>query len=140
MVATPSVMLPLGTEVPDFGLPNAVDGRIVSPTNYRGAVGLVVMFICNHCPFVKHVVQELTRLSGDYRDNRERSYYARGLGVRLGQVVTISPACALATLSLASCSLLFLSRRSSVVLSTSESRSISASTFASRLFLRHSII
>jgi thiol-disulfide isomerase/thioredoxin len=66
MVATPSVMLPLGTEIPDFQLPNAVDGRSVSPANYRGAVGLVVMFLCNHCPFVKHVLPELTRISGDY--------------------------------------------------------------------------
>ena len=43
MVATASTMLPLGTEIPEFTLPNAVDGRGVSPTNYRGAVGLVVL-------------------------------------------------------------------------------------------------
>jgi thiol-disulfide isomerase/thioredoxin len=66
MVATPSVMLPLGTEVPDFQLPNAADGRIASPANYRGAVGLVVMFICNHCPYVRHVLPEVTRLASEY--------------------------------------------------------------------------
>jgi len=66
MAATPSTMLPLGTELPDFTLVNVVDGTMVSSDRYRRAVALVVMFICNHCPFVKHVLAELGRVSGDY--------------------------------------------------------------------------
>ncbi|MDH3456159.1 MAG: thioredoxin family protein [Gemmatimonadota bacterium] len=70
MVATPSTMLPLGTEIPDFSLPNAIDGLAIAPGEYRGSVALVVMFICNHCPFVKHVLPELGRLSRDYLPQR----------------------------------------------------------------------
>ena len=70
MAATPSTMLPLGTQIPAFSLPNSVDGRMVSPEDYKGAVALVVMFICNHCPFVKHVMKELGALAGDYAPKR----------------------------------------------------------------------
>lgn len=70
MAATPSTMLPLGTRIPDFSLPNAVDGREVSPKDNEGSVALVVMFICNHCPFVKHVLQELGALARDYLPKR----------------------------------------------------------------------
>ncbi len=66
MAETPSTMLPLGTELPEFSLRNAVDGRRVTPADYRGSVALVVMFICNHCPFVKHVMKELGRLTREY--------------------------------------------------------------------------
>ena len=65
MVRTPSTMLPLGTLAPDFSLPN-VDGRILSLADVAGPRGTVVMFICNHCPFVKHVADELARLGRDY--------------------------------------------------------------------------
>ena len=65
MVRTPSTMLPLGTPAPDFALPN-VDGRTISFADAAGARGTVVMFICNHCPFVKHVADELARLGRDY--------------------------------------------------------------------------
>ncbi|MFM9010854.1 MAG: redoxin domain-containing protein, partial [Planctomycetota bacterium] len=61
MVRTPSTMLPLGTTAPDFDLPN-VDGRMVDYATAAGPRGSVVMFICNHCPFVKHVADELARL------------------------------------------------------------------------------
>lgn len=64
MVRTPSTMLPLGTIAPDFSLPN-VDGRILSLDDVAGPRGTVVMFICNHCPFVKHVADELARLGRD---------------------------------------------------------------------------
>jgi peroxiredoxin len=64
MVRTPSTMLPLGTTAPDFGLPN-VDGRIVSLADAAGPKGTVVMFICNHCPFVKHVADQLAALGRD---------------------------------------------------------------------------
>jgi peroxiredoxin len=66
MVATPSTMLELGTPIPEFALPNAVDGSTVTPRDYEGKQALLVMFICNHCPFVKHVKDELTRLGVDY--------------------------------------------------------------------------
>ena len=65
MVRTPSTMLPLGTAAPDFSLPN-VDGRILALGDVAGPSGTVVMFICNHCPFVKHVADELARLGRDY--------------------------------------------------------------------------
>jgi peroxiredoxin len=58
MVKTASTMLELGTTAPSFSLPN-VDGRIVSLDDFRSAPALVVMFICNHCPFVKHLATEL---------------------------------------------------------------------------------
>lgn len=67
MVATPSTMLLLGTQVPEFSLPNAVDDRAVSPKDLAGKPALLVMFICNHCPFVQHVKEELGRLAVDYQ-------------------------------------------------------------------------
>lgn len=65
MVRTPSTMLPLGTIAPDFELPN-VDGRTVDFAAASGSKGTVVMFICNHCPFVKHVADQLAALGRDY--------------------------------------------------------------------------
>lgn len=64
MVKTASTMQRLGSRAPDFSLLN-VDGRTVSLADFDGSP-LVVMFICNHCPFVKHVADELTRLASDY--------------------------------------------------------------------------
>lgn len=65
MVKTASTMLPLGTAAPHFALVN-VDGTTVTPGDFAAAKGLLVMFICNHCPFVKHVADELARLANDY--------------------------------------------------------------------------
>ena len=65
MVRTPSTMLPLGTTAPNFSLPN-VDGRILGLDDVAGERGTVVMFICNHCPFVKHVADQLAQLGRDY--------------------------------------------------------------------------
>ena len=65
MVKTASTMLPLGTLAPDFRLPN-IDGSLVSLDDVSGGKALVVVFMCNHCPFVKHVAAELVRLSRDY--------------------------------------------------------------------------
>ena len=70
MVRTPSTMLPLGTPAPAFSLVDAVSGRTVSLTDFREAPALLVMFICNHCPFVKHVAAELARLGDDYLPKR----------------------------------------------------------------------
>lgn len=65
MARTPSTMLPLGTKAPDFSLVN-VDGKTVSLSDFDGAPALLVMFICNHCPFVKHVADQLAALGRDY--------------------------------------------------------------------------
>lgn len=66
MAAVESQMLPLGTIAPPFELPDP-DGKLYSLPDSADA--FVVMFICNHCPFVKHVREELARLGRDYRSN-----------------------------------------------------------------------
>jgi thiol-disulfide isomerase/thioredoxin len=66
MVKTPSTMLELGTTLPEFSLPDAVSGRTVTDRDVATTRATVVMFICNHCPYVKHVMDELGRLSADY--------------------------------------------------------------------------
>lgn len=65
MVRTASTMLPLGTKAPEFSLP-ATDGHQVSLADFADRKALLVIFMCNHCPFVKHVADELTRLANDY--------------------------------------------------------------------------
>ena len=65
MVRTASTMLPLGTQAPDFKLRN-VDSKLISLSDFRDKKGLVVIFMCNHCPYVKHVASELARVSKDY--------------------------------------------------------------------------
>jgi peroxiredoxin len=64
MALTPSTMLELGTTAPGFRLPDP-DGRTVSLDDVVGEKGLLVMFICSHCPYVKHVRAELARLGRD---------------------------------------------------------------------------
>ncbi len=59
-------MLPLGTALPELSLVDAASGRSVSADDLADRSALLVMFICNHCPFVKHVVGELGRLAEDY--------------------------------------------------------------------------
>jgi len=65
LAATPSTMLPLGTKAPDFDLPDVRGGR-VSLASLQDARAVLVMFICNHCPFVKHIRDELGRLHRDF--------------------------------------------------------------------------
>jgi peroxiredoxin len=65
-------MLPLGTAAPAFNLPN-VDGQMVSLDDFKGAPALLVAFICNHCPFVKHLADAFAQLG--------REYQAQGVGV-----------------------------------------------------------
>lgn len=72
MARTASTMLPLGTTLPAFSLPN-VDGRVVSSSDFAAAPALLVAFICNHCPFVKHIATELALLGRDYQ--------GRGVGI-----------------------------------------------------------
>ena len=66
MALTPSTMLALGTNAPDFSLPNVVSGKAVSLATFAGKEALLVMFICCHCPYVQHVKQELAQLGKDY--------------------------------------------------------------------------
>jgi peroxiredoxin len=65
MVRTASTMLPLGTKAPQFKLKN-VDAQFVSLSDFQNKQGLVVIFMCNHCPYVKHVAAELARVANDY--------------------------------------------------------------------------
>jgi peroxiredoxin len=72
VAATASTMLPLGTLAPDFHLPDTA-GSVVSRDDFSGCPALLVMFLCNHCPYVRHVAEEVVRLSAEYQ--------ARGVGV-----------------------------------------------------------
>ena len=71
-MAVTSTMLELGTRAPDFALPDT-DGRTVSLDDFRDAPAVLVMFLCNHCPYVKHVRGALAELG--------REYAARGVGI-----------------------------------------------------------
>ncbi len=66
MALTTSTMLALGTPLPDFRLPDVVSGKTIAPDHFAGRRGLLVMFICRHCPYVVHVQRELARLGTDY--------------------------------------------------------------------------
>jgi peroxiredoxin len=66
MVAVNSTMLPLGTKAPDFRLPDP-SGKEVALADFKAAPALLVVFMCNHCPYVKHVREGLARLARDYR-------------------------------------------------------------------------
>lgn len=67
MASKPSNMLPLGTKAPNFRLPDTNSNNWKSYIDVKGSQGTVVMFICNHCPFVLHIVDELVRIVNDYR-------------------------------------------------------------------------
>lgn len=68
MAQTASTMLPLGTPAPAFDLPEPATGGTVSLGDFGNAPALLVIFMCNHCPFVKHIRQGLVRFARDYRD------------------------------------------------------------------------
>lgn len=72
MARTPSNMLPLGTKAPEFELLDTASNKTLSLEKLKGKNGTVVMFICNHCPFVVHVNPELSRLGKEYQ--------AKGIG------------------------------------------------------------
>ena len=65
MAQTASTMLPLGTKAPPFRLPD-ISGQMVSPDDAAGAKALLIMFICNHCPYVVHVKDEIVRIAREY--------------------------------------------------------------------------
>jgi len=66
MARTLSTMAALGTTAPGFTLPDTITGNLVSLQMIKGEVATVIMFICNHCPFVLHVNNELVRLANDH--------------------------------------------------------------------------
>jgi peroxiredoxin len=69
MVLTPSTMLPLGTTVPGFRLPD-LSGTMVSPDDFRDAPALLVAFICHHCPFVTHIRHGFSAFAREYHQRR----------------------------------------------------------------------
>ncbi|MBX2840183.1 MAG: thioredoxin family protein [Flammeovirgaceae bacterium] len=66
MAATPSTMLPLGTNAPDFSLPDTLSGKTHNLADLKSEKATVVMFICNHCPYVIHIKDELANLANIY--------------------------------------------------------------------------
>lgn len=68
MAETPSVMSPLGTALPTFTLVNATDGTAWTSTDVAGKKGTLVMFVCNHCPFVVHVRQKMVEVAHEALD------------------------------------------------------------------------
>lgn len=68
MALTESNMLDLGTQAPDFTLPDTVSGKDQSLKEVKGENATVVMFLCNHCPYVIHVNPEIVRITQDYAD------------------------------------------------------------------------
>ncbi len=67
MVLTPSIMIPLGTTAPSFTLPDTVSGKKLSLNELKSDKATVIMFICNHCPFVKHIQHGLVEIADDYQ-------------------------------------------------------------------------
>lgn len=66
MALTPTKKIPLGFKAPEFSLPDMISGRMLGFEDVKGERGTLVMFICNHCPYVKHVIHELVRLGNEY--------------------------------------------------------------------------
>lgn len=66
MANTPSNMIPLGTQAPDFNLIDTVTDKMLSLQKLKGEVGTVIMFICNHCPFVIHINSQIVKIANDY--------------------------------------------------------------------------
>lgn len=67
MAETPSNMIPIGSPASDFYLQDTVSGEKKSLSDLKGTKATLIMFICNHCPYVKHVNPELVRLAGEYQ-------------------------------------------------------------------------
>ena len=66
MARTPSTMLSLGTDAPNFSLPDTVTQKTINLSDFSDRKGLLVMFICQHCPFVIHIKSQLAKLGQDY--------------------------------------------------------------------------
>lgn len=72
-MAVESIMLPLGSEAPDFSLRDVVSGQLYRLDSFSEKAALLVMFLCRHCPYVQHIEQEVARIGRDYE--------ATGLGM-----------------------------------------------------------
>lgn len=70
MSLTPSTMLDIGTPAPEFDLPDVISGDNVSIHEYDNAEGLLVIFMCNHCPYVKHIKEALVDFANDYSEDQ----------------------------------------------------------------------
>ena len=68
MAKTPSNMVPLGTQAPDFNLIDTVSGKSLRLLDLKSKTATVIMFICNHCPFVIHIIDELVKTAKYYHD------------------------------------------------------------------------
>lgn len=66
MALTESSMMPIGTTAPSFTLTDTISEKIYSLNDLKGEKGTVIMFICNHCPYVIHVNEELVRIANDF--------------------------------------------------------------------------
>ena len=67
MAATPSTMMPLGTIAPSFKLPDTISGKSLSLSDLKGEKATLVMFICNHCPYVLYINEELVSIAEEYQ-------------------------------------------------------------------------
>ena len=92
MARTPSTMLPLGTKAPDFSLVN-VDGRTVSLADFGSAPALLVIFMCNHCPFVKHLAAALAKFAHEYMQKGGRRRHQLERRIQLSQPTRRSKWC-----------------------------------------------
>jgi thiol-disulfide isomerase/thioredoxin len=99
MALTPSTMLSLGTMSPDFKLPDT-NGKIVSAADFKDAPALLVIFMCNHCPYVVHIRAGLAQLARDYapkhvaivgiNSNRKLVYRGQFDGSRPGNGIPVT--------------------------------------------------
>ena len=69
MARTPSNMISLGSKAPNFNLLDVTSDSDLSLFEFKGSIGTVIMFICNHCPYVKHVNPTISRLAKDYNSD-----------------------------------------------------------------------
>ena len=67
MSETPSAMIELGTKAPNFKLPDTISGNQISLDEIKSDKATVIMFICNHCPYVVHIIQELSKVAAEYK-------------------------------------------------------------------------
>ena len=68
MAKTNSYMLPLGTEAPNFILPNTVSGKEILLSQIKGAKGTLIIFMCNHCPYVLHLLDKIIEISTEIKE------------------------------------------------------------------------
>jgi len=66
MADTPSKMIPLGTVASDFALTDAVSEKTMSLSELKSGIATVIVFMCNHCPFVRHIIDQLVQTANDY--------------------------------------------------------------------------